>query len=1018
MRKIFLFLAAMITALAMNAATRNIAAGTNTLHDELNAAAAGDTIVLANGTYIENADGAGGYLTFNKNVVVMAAKDAVPVIEMYVPAIIKSAALAEIKGLKFDATHLFQASWYTHIIYADDDSNNRLIFDGCEFCNDTINDASIYCSSSKKIDSLVIKNCYFHDIAKSVIWMRNAGAKIQVLNSTFGDIAPAAGQTGSYWCAPLYVTGTNASLAVDYCTFYNVLGMGDYAAVTVENSTAAVVSNSIFVRPEVGGWWATMMPEGTTVKNCVLYKSNNWAPFSYGNVPVPTNCVQEDNAPFENAAAGNYTLVAGAKALKASEKAGPVGDPRWAPAPQTLYVKISDDWKYPSKYALYYFDETKNGWSDFMTEVEGEEDIYTAEIPAGYSTIIVARFNSTKAATGDWNDKWSQTVNLTMEEGKDLFTITSGGTGNECNGAWSIFVPTPEPAGCDWANIDWVGASNNKLKVCKEGEQPSIVNVQKPDFADESGIYMTFPSAAWDKSKFSLPASKYAIQGAGMVIYLSALDLQYNEININAGNTDYAFTVYNADGAEEVYAVAGSSVPLFGADWDIYANKMTLNEGVYKLEKTEVELAAGDINFKVVKNHSWDTAWPASDYVLNIAADGIYTITITFNPDSKAITATATKTGEAVVVPVIKMHGNFAGGVDWADTEAFEVAEGKLTASLALNLAKGNYTFGMKKDGTWTANGVAFTRANPSAAVVAGEGNLTLNADVAGEYTFTWTYETNTLAITYPVKYYEFATGHSKDAAYADASARILLTLSKSGNNVVVTIKNNNAAGNPKTGLNYLWVNAEGANGVARYGNGTHTEADAEEVSAIVEFNAAKETYHFINIHWAYSGWDGEWAIDGLEVPATSLCELVDGYYLVGEFGGVEAWDAADLTPAKRFAANPGNAAEYMLAGVTLTAGDALKVVKVKNDGYATWYCTNNYEVNAAHAGEKTIYFRPDGQGQGEDWHEGLIYIEKNSGTAIDNTVENGEVVKFIRNGQLFINLNGKTYNVTGEVVR
>jgi hypothetical protein len=32
------------------------------------------------------------------------------------------------------------------------------------------------------------------------------------------------------------------------------------------------------------------------------------------------------------------------------------------------------------------------------------------------------------------------------------------------------------------------------------------------------------------------------------------------------------------------------------------------------------------------------------------------------------------------------------------------------------------------------------------------EANTTLTADVAGEYTFTWTYATNTLVITFPAK--------------------------------------------------------------------------------------------------------------------------------------------------------------------------------------------------------------------------------------------------------------------------
>jgi len=682
---------------------------------------------------------------------------------------------------------------------------------------------------------------------------------------------------------------------------------------------------------------------------------------------------------------------------------------------QQLYLKISSDWKYPSKYAIYYFDATTNGWSDFMTEVENEHDIYTATIPTGYSTIIFARFNSTKASTGNWDDKWSQTVNLTLEEGKDLFTITSGGTGNECNGTWSLFEPTPT---CDWANIAWVDGSNSKLKVCKNGEVPGVVNVQKPGWAAESGIYMTFPSAAWDKSKFSLPASKYATEGAGMVIYLSALDLEYNEITVNCSNTDYIFTVYNADGAEAVYNVAGEPATVFGTTWDTYANKMTLNEGVYKLEKTGLELAAGAINFKVSKNHTWTESWPANDYVLNVAESGIYTISITFNESTKEINATATKTGEAVVLPVVTLHGNFSG--EWAGSDAFAEATDKKTSSLTMTLAKGNYEFGMKFDGVWTANGVAFTRTNPSAAVTAGTGNLTLAADIAGDYTFTWTYETNTLAITYPalpIKYCEYATGHLKNPDFGDANARILLTLRKSGNNIVVTIKNNNANGNPQTGLNYLWVNATGAtNNNATYGS--HDTENTETVSVTVEFAAAQESYVFNNIHWAYSGFGGEWAIDGLTVQASELCQLENGYYLVGDFAGVPAWGVEDLTAAKKLVVNPDNAAEYMLENVTLAADDSLKVANVVNDAIE-WYAPDaaNYVVDANHAGVKTIYFRPAGDG-GEGWWYNCIYVPENEGSAIDNTNVAEKAQKFVENGQLFIRRDGKIYTTTGVQVK
>jgi hypothetical protein len=203
---------------------------------------------------------------------------------------------------------------------------------------------------------------------------------------------------------------------------------------------------------------------------------------------------------------------------------------------------------------------------------------------------------------------------------------------------------------------------------------------------------------------------------------------------------------------EHTYTVAGSSEAAFGTAWDPANadNDMKKQEdGTYKWEKEGLELLAGEVAFKVTEDHAWTVAYPAQDYKLNIAETGIYTLTITFNPADKAVAATATKTGDVVIIPTIAMHGNFLG--EWKDTENFTLAADEATATLTLTIAEGNYEFGVRIDGTWTSNGVAFTRENASTEIVAGSGNLTLAADVAGEYTFTWTFETNTLAITFPV---------------------------------------------------------------------------------------------------------------------------------------------------------------------------------------------------------------------------------------------------------------------------
>ncbi len=109
---------------------------------------------------------------------------------------------------------------------------------------------------------------------------------------------------------------------------------------------------------------------------------------------------------------------------------------------KTYYLTLSSDWAgWPAKYAIYYFkssDNTQNGWSEFMTAVPEEDNTYIGTIPAGYDKLIFARFNSEATAPAWDSNKWSQTVDLTAPTNdNDWFTVTSGGTGSECNGIWS-----------------------------------------------------------------------------------------------------------------------------------------------------------------------------------------------------------------------------------------------------------------------------------------------------------------------------------------------------------------------------------------------------------------------------------------------------------------------------------------------------------------------------------------------------------------------------------------------------
>ena len=103
--------------------------------------------------------------------------------------------------------------------------------------------------------------------------------------------------------------------------------------------------------------------------------------------------------------------------------------------------------------------------------------------------------------------------------------------------------------------------------------------------------------------------------------------------------------------AQDTWTVAGSSA-IFGSEWNVNdeANNMTLNNDLYELVKTDCVLEAGaTYKFKVVKNHSWDEAYPGSDYEFQVTENGKYTVTVTFNESTHAVAHQAEKTGDAVI---------------------------------------------------------------------------------------------------------------------------------------------------------------------------------------------------------------------------------------------------------------------------------------------------------------------------------------------------------------------------------
>ena len=118
---------------------------------------------------------------------------------------------------------------------------------------------------------------------------------------------------------------------------------------------------------------------------------------------------------------------------------------------------------------------------------------------------------------------------------------------------WTLLCIAAMTFATDWSTIAWLadgaggGAYANKYKVEAAFGQ-TVVNIQHPGFAAEDGIYTNFPAGI---ESCTLPEGKYVIEGAGMVLYLSAFTQKETSVTVTAGSVDYAFKVYYADGEGE-----------------------------------------------------------------------------------------------------------------------------------------------------------------------------------------------------------------------------------------------------------------------------------------------------------------------------------------------------------------------------------------------------------------------------------------------------------------------------------
>ena len=98
----------------------------------------------------------------------------------------------------------------------------------------------------------------------------------------------------------------------------------------------------------------------------------------------------------------------------------------------TLYLDVTGIATSDARYAAYFYSGTTNYiWVDM---VQVSNNIYSVQVPDGYSNVIFCRMNG--ASTDNvWENRWNQSDDLTMDG--NLYTLSGWGAGNLFNGTWS-----------------------------------------------------------------------------------------------------------------------------------------------------------------------------------------------------------------------------------------------------------------------------------------------------------------------------------------------------------------------------------------------------------------------------------------------------------------------------------------------------------------------------------------------------------------------------------------------------
>lgn len=744
---------------------------------------------------------------------------------------------------------------------------------------------------------------------------------------------------------------------------------------------------------------------------------------------------------------------------------------------KTFYLALSADWAgWPAKYSMYYFksDNSASGFSAFMTAVPDTTNIYTGTIPDGYDKMIFVRHDG-EASEPNWENRWSQTVDLNVPtNGDNLFTVVSGGTGNECNGTWSVYGEEPAPyvptlengfylvgSFNSWtpaAEYHLVGNPDNNAEfmvnvTLAENDELKVVNVLNDAitawFPAEGGNYVVDANHAGEKTIYFRPDNQGGEDWFGACIYIAPnAEPQPAAAVVLPATLDVTNVSFRSEGMPDFVIEEGQDYA--GTYFDMGAHDSSDDTLLYAEWNVTIQPIKYNIAVDVYNTNNWRVQL----YLLSQAGDTLKSLRYKGSSGDK---------------------GQFAiGSLDLSDLEAgnYKVRAHAATAWSKMKLKDVIFTAdyqGVNVDLPGTLlpayaelsagasianNAIAFapSTANNEYAIwnvtfaEAGDYNVTIDMTASNGHTY------GVALLNGETEVGAVAEAQAWDTGVKELGA---ITVPAAGS---YKVKLTNATQWSEAVLNSITFAAPQPQGcdwdnIDFLGDGSPEQTfgnqfkickagDQPGVVNIQKPGFAAESGIYVTFPSAAFGEislaEGQYVIDGagmvlycsaftaLETEVTVVCEGNDIVFTVYNakggtpepaanyyvIGSMTGWEVSE-----DYILTPNNEAEgqEFMGEFTFAANDAFKVVKNNKE---VWYpdgVGNDFVISEA--GDYTVYFRPNGDG-GEDWHYGYIYAAKKEATAISNTAADAEAVKVLNNGMLLIRKGDKTYNIMGQAVK